>query len=113
MSNNPDDWLIVLAPEEGVFAIDVYARDSAGDLTTPTSVTWTLTDLAGTVINSRTNVSATPGNPTRITLSGDDLALTDQTKAYEIRALLVKTLVGGVYNTKQKRFKVQNFIAVT
>ncbi len=42
---------------------------------TPNSITWTLSDINGTVINSREDVSVTPASTVNIILRGDDLAL--------------------------------------
>jgi hypothetical protein len=113
MSNNPDTYLAEAAAEEGMYSVDVYTKDTDGDYITPDAVAWTLTDLAGTIINSRTSVAATPGNPTRITLSGDDLALASQASDYEIRLLLVRVTEGANTATMQKRFCITNLNAVT
>jgi len=43
---------------------------------TPDSVTWSLYDEDGTIVNSKEDESATPGETTYITLSGDDLPST-------------------------------------
>jgi hypothetical protein len=63
--------------------------DSDGDPVQPIAVTWTLTDRDGTVINSRSGVSETPGLTNTITLGAADLALADQTNDFEYRVLTV------------------------
>jgi hypothetical protein len=113
MSNTPDAWLTEPAPEEGQYSVDVYAKDTDGDYVIPDSVTWSLYDLDGNVINSESGEAATPGNPTRITLAGDDLALTDPTADYEIRVLAIEVTVDSDVTTLQKRFIVKNLIGVT
>jgi hypothetical protein len=50
--------------------------DDAGTAVVPSSITWTLTDTFGTVVNSRSAVSVlTPAASVDIVLSGADLAL--------------------------------------
>jgi len=113
MINPPDSQIAVVAKEKGMYSIDVYAKDTNGNYVTPSSVAWTLTDLSGNIINSRSAVAATPGNPTRITLSGDDLAIVSQANKYEARALLVVTTVSGQVDRLEKYFFVENLISVT
>jgi hypothetical protein len=56
-----------------------------------TAMTWTLSDLSGNVINSRSAVAVTdPGSPETIVLSGDDLAIVDATQEYEMRILTIE-----------------------
>jgi hypothetical protein len=60
---------------------------------TPTTMLWKLTDEDGTVINSRTSVSiAAPGTTNAVTLTGDDLAISNVRK---IRRFFT---VWGTYN---------------
>ena len=74
--------------EEGVYIVTVQPKDEDGNAVTPSAMTWTLTDRKGTVINSRSDVSATPGTSVTITLKGDDLQLTETADNW--RELLVK-----------------------
>lgn len=64
--------------------------DENGDPVTPDSVLWTLTTTAGTVVNSRCNVSISPSATVNIVLSGDDLAMLTETEEIENRQLLVE-----------------------
>lgn len=48
-------------------------KDESGKAVTPESVTWTLVDRTGTIINSRQDVSVTPSSSVSIALTGDDL----------------------------------------
>lgn len=77
---------------------------------TPTTLSWTLTDLRGNVINSREDVVVTPEQETTIILSGDDLEVTEASKF--VRRVI---LFSGTYDsdkqsglpfTKQIKFKV-------
>ena len=71
--------LTTLATEQSTYIITVAFTDEDGASVVPKTVVWTLTDTSGTVINSRTQVSATPGASVDIVLSGDDLAITGET----------------------------------
>lgn len=62
------------ATEESTYIITVSFTDEDGNAVTPNSIVWTLTDLDGTVINSREDVSiGSPASSVDIVLSGDDL----------------------------------------
>jgi len=64
------------AIEESTFAATVVFTDVDGDSVTPDSISWTLTNDAGTVINSREDVAiGSPAASVDITLQGDDLAM--------------------------------------
>lgn len=63
------------ADEESTYKITVSFTDAAGSAVTPNIITYTLTDINGTVINSKSNVSVSPASSIDIVLSGDDLAL--------------------------------------
>lgn len=66
--------------EESTFKITCAWKNAAGTAVTPDSATWTLTDEAGTVINSRTAVSiASMATTNDIVLSGNDLAIQSAT----------------------------------
>lgn len=64
------------AVERSVYGIVVSFVDDTGAATTPSAATWTLTDSAGEVVNSRTAVAISPlATTATIVLSGADLAL--------------------------------------
>lgn len=85
--------LSALAPERGTYVIDVSFFDENEASVVPNSVTWTLTDALGTVINSRTEVSATPAATVSIVLSGDDLDIDDtSTRNLTVEALYTSNL---------------------
>jgi PHD/YefM family antitoxin component YafN of YafNO toxin-antitoxin module len=92
------------------------------DGTSPTidSMTWTLTDMSGNIINDREQVSVTsPTAEQTIILSGDDLALSVQDNDYEWRVLTIEAtytpISGGssVPLRESARFVVSNLIAIT
>ena len=66
-----------------------WYHPTTGLTVTPTAVTWTLTDGAGTIINSREDVVATPGATNTIILVADDLEILDQTNEEEYRVLTI------------------------
>ena len=67
-----------MAREKGTFVVKVTFTDEAGTAVTPDSINWTLTNTAGTVINSRTQVSvASPASTIYIVLTALDLAIPD------------------------------------
>lgn len=67
--------LSTAAIEKSTYVITFTFADEDGNAVVPNSVVWTLTDQSGTVINSREQVSITPGASVDVVLSGDDLAL--------------------------------------
>lgn len=70
------DTLGTYAAEESTYVVTVSYTDEDGAAVTPNTVTWTLKDEDGNVVNSRLNVSiATPGTSNDIVLYGDDLAI--------------------------------------
>ena len=78
------------AKEQSTYKITAAFTDAESVAVTPNTVTWTLSDKAGTVINSRSDVSATPDTSIDIILSGDDLAFqTDETYVAE-RIITIK-----------------------
>jgi len=103
------------AVEESTCVIKCVFTDEDGNAVIPATLTWTLTDISGNIINSRENVSvAVPASTTYITLTGDDLALTagrDQD-----RILLVEGTYDSAYGTglnikDSARFTVKNLVA--
>jgi hypothetical protein len=82
---------------------------------TPLTITWTLTDRRGTVINSRTAVAVTPAASVAFLLSGDDLAVTTATSTE--RHLLItwtynSTLGNGLVGRAVAIFEVEQLAGV-
>lgn len=66
------------AIERGTYVVTAAFTNEDGDAVTPSAATWTLTDRAGVVINSRSAVTITPlAASVNILLQGADLALPD------------------------------------
>jgi len=72
------EYLTDKAIEKSTFAITAAFTDSAGNAVVPNSLTWSLADRDGTIINSREDEAiATPAASVTVVLSGDDLELDD------------------------------------
>ena len=84
------------AEEEGTYTVKNVFTDEDGSALTPTTLNWTLTNTAGTVINSRTSVSvSTPSSTEYIGMTGDDLVITEN----EAEVLRILTLQGTYTST--------------
>lgn len=71
----PRTKLAAQADEKSTYVITLTFTDAAGATVTPSAVSWSLTDLAGAVINSRSEVVAVPAETVLVVLSGLDLAM--------------------------------------
>lgn len=69
--------LDISANERSTIKISVsfFDEDTPPKAVTPSSIDWTLSDKSGNIINSREDVSATPGETVVILLTGDDLII--------------------------------------
>lgn len=66
------------AVEQSTFVIRASFTDEAGAAVAPNSgLSWTLTDVVGNVVNSRSAVAISPATTITIVLHGDDLAVAD------------------------------------
>lgn len=77
---------LTAANEKSTYVVTATFADEDGNSIIPDSVTWTLRNNYGEVVNSRTAVTATAGTTVTIVLSGDDLV-------YEANSLSLRTLV--------------------
>jgi hypothetical protein len=83
------------AVEQSTFAIVAAFTDDAGAAVVPNSgLTWTLTDVAGNVVNSRDAVSISSASTITIVLHGADLALSSSFR--DNKRLLT---IEGTYNS--------------
>ena len=111
--------LTTKAAEEGTYIITAAFTDEDGTAIAPVTATWTLTDAAGSVINSRLDVAITsPTSSEEIVLSGNDLSLQSGESGEVLRFLTIK----GTYDSDagsgltlkgQARFVLSDLIAVT
>lgn len=64
------------ATEQSSYKVTVTFYDESGNAVAPDTMTWTLTDEDGSVVNSREDeVITTPSSTENILLQGDDLAI--------------------------------------
>jgi hypothetical protein len=88
--------LSVRAKERGTYLITAVLTDEAGQPAVPTSLSWTLTNDAGTVVNGRLNVPIEPTDSTvEILLFGEDLATPGRKNAARVVTLK------GFYNSNR------------
>lgn len=104
------------ALEQSSYVVSASFYDENGDAVTPDSVTWTLTDLEGAVINSREDVSITPASSVSIVLQGDDLQITGTTlpewREFAIEAVYTSATHGSMNLNEGVRFKVCPLVGV-
>ncbi len=88
-----------IAQEEGTYPVKFNFKDSLRQLieaSAVTAVNWWLTDMTGTILNSRSQVAISEiTNPLYIVLQGDDLQILDKENGYEERLVTLK----GNYNS--------------
>lgn len=106
------------AVEKSTFLVTASFKDAAGDAVVPNSVTWTLTDKEGTVINSRTGESETPAASIDIVLSGLDLAIQAGESYFGERILTVEAVYNSTEGTNlplkaEVHFIVDNLVKIT
>lgn len=79
--------LTTKACDKSTYKVTLAFKDAAGAAVIPTAITWTLMDVDGTVVNSRSAVAVSvPAASVDIVLSGEDLDYADG----EVRRLLVQ-----------------------
>ena len=84
------------AIEKSTYIVTAAFTDSDGNAITPVTITWTLTDSIGNVINNREDISLTPGTSVDIVLSENDLAI--GTNGIE-RILMIEGTYSSAYGT--------------
>lgn len=102
------------AVEGGSVFVTAAFTDRNGDAVTPDSVTWSLCDDDGNIINSREDESVTPGESVTFLVSGDDLPWVGSypTEIYFLH-VLIKIVYDevdedGVPQNQEKRIAVTN-----
>lgn len=109
--------IITVTPaEEGTALVTAGPfTDESGATVTPLTITWKLTDRAGTVINSRTAVSVTPASTVSFLLTGDDLSIagTDARRVLTLAWTYNSTMGSGLTGREQAFFSIEQFVGVT
>lgn len=111
--------LTVKAAERSTYIVSAAFTDDEGVEVTPDSITWTLTDDDGSVINSRLNVAvAMTASSIDIVLSGSDLALQlnesgDVIRVLKISAVYTSDAGSNLPLIDDARFILQDIVAVS
>lgn len=106
------------AVEQSTFAIVATFTDEADDALTPDSITWSLCNEAGKIINSlQDEAIVTPASAVTIVLSGNDLQILDENNNFEIRYLEISAVydsdIGSDLPLKDSaQFKVLNLKSI-
>jgi hypothetical protein len=105
------------AVERSTYVVVLTFKDEDGQPVSPTTLTWTLTDGTGTVINERAAVAVTPASTINVVLTDEDLALLGGMDAGE-RYLLVEgeytsNLGTGLALREEVKFNVRNLVKVS
>ena len=88
--------------------------DEDGDAIMPELVLWTLSDIDGTVINSREDVSITPDTIVYIVLSDDDLVVSgSRSRVVTVKATYNSTYGSSLTLKAAATFDIENLIVVT
>jgi hypothetical protein len=102
------------ANEQSSYPIEFDCIDELGLAVVPNSITWKLTDDAGTVINNKSAETITPGSSFSVVIYGDDLKYEDGA----IRKLLIQTPYDSSYGltlplNEEYSFNINDFITVS
>lgn len=107
--------LTVDAVERSTYVITLSFTDEDGEDEIPTSITWTLTDADGAVINElEDEVVGTPAAEVEIVLSGADLQVgaASVTRVFTVEAVYDSDLGAGLPLTGSATFTVEALAAV-
>ena len=102
--------LTVAAIEESTYVVVAAFTDEDGTAVVPATVSWSLTDIDGTIINSREDVSETPAATVNIVLTGDDLATTATIDSLMERVVTVSATYDSDYGTGLKLKAAATFL---
>lgn len=107
--------LTVMPAEKGTAKVTVTFTDETGASVTPSSVTWTLTDVSGNVINSRQDVSVTPGASVSFAMHGNDLAISgaDVRRVLLVEWAYTSTLGSNLPGKAQAVFSIEGLVGVS
>jgi hypothetical protein len=103
--------LTTKADEASTYVVRATYYDDNNSAVTPTSVTWTLTDGDGNVVNSRQDISiVAPSTYNDIVLGATDLrchSTKDETRNLIVEYIYTSTTGAGLPGTAQVSFIVQ------
>ncbi len=96
------------AVERSTYIVDAQFSNASGTTFVPTTVSWTLSNRAGTDQNGRTDVSTTAATTVTIVLSGSDLTLVAGDDG--MRIIYFEVLYDSTFGTGLKLKEEANFI---
>jgi len=106
--------LSVSAIEESTYIVAAAFTDEDGAPVSPVTVSWTLTDIDGAVINSRQDVSETPDTTVNIVLTDDDLVVSgSSTRVVTVSATYNSDYGTGLTLKAAATFNLENLVSVT
>lgn len=101
------------ASEQSTYAIDLVFTDEADAPMIPSSLTWSLLDGSGAVINGRSAVPITPAASVTIVLSGADLVASEgSTRTVLIEGTYDSDLGSGLPIRDTVTFQIANLVGV-
>lgn len=102
------------AKEQGSFLVNHTFLDLSGTAVTPSTITWSLSDRDGNIINSREDESYTPSAENfNVVLEGDDLVLgdpDDNIRIVTINAVFTDPTYGAKPYIEEIRFYIDNLV---
>ena len=108
--------LTTAAVERSTYVITLTYKDEDGNAVTPDSVSWTLTDGHGNIINSREDVAiAVPSTTNDVVLQGADLVCRgrkDETRILTASIVYDSSAGSNLPGKEQVSFRVENLQAV-
>lgn len=106
--------LTIKAADKSTYVINLAFEDEDGNAVIPDSIAWTLTDDAGTVINSRTSVAvAVPAASVDIVLSGNDLKYSDgRHRVLTVQAVYDSNLGSDLPLKDEVKFEIADLLIV-
>lgn len=106
---------LTTAVEKSTYVVDLSFTDEDGTAVVPDTITWSIRDNAGNIVNSRDAVSATPASTVTIVLSGDDLAYDAYTKTARtltIEATYTSTAGAGLPLKDEHTIPIRGLVGV-
>lgn len=103
------------ADKGGTYTVCITCTNDAGGADTPLTLNWTLTDSAGTVINSRSEVNIpTPASTENVEMTDDDWAIQSGETAAEVTRLFTVqgTNSAGKSIRGQCQIVLDNYVAL-
>lgn len=100
--------------------ITITFKDRTDQLVTPTAAIWSLTNSAGTAINSRSEIAiGSLATSVEVVISGDDLAISDgftgnsEKRIFTVEAVYDSDIANDLPLKESLVFYVDNLVAIT